>query len=321
MQEKAILDIDISKKKFDVCLMIGNRIRHKVFDNQDDGYQKLVAWCKHQGANLMHVCMEATSHYMEAVATYLDDLGHHVSVVNPAQIKAFTRSELLRGKNDKSDVAAIARFCLSHNPRKWQIQPVEARSLRDMYRCLQYLKKQKLQLMNKLENDKMNNIAKEAILSIIEANNQELKKLEQAMHDHISNHDNLKAKINLISSIKGLGVMTSIALLAEMPLVENFSDARKYAAFAGLTPASNQSGSSLNKKSRICKIGSTLIRKALYMPAIVVKNYNEYFKDFCTRLSLKGKAPKIIIIALMRKIMHVIFGMLKNNQKFNPDLV
>ncbi len=99
------------------------------------------------------------------------------------------------------------------------------------------------------------------------------------------------------------------------------TEPRKFTAFAGLNPEHYQSGSSVSKKSRICKIGSERIRKALYMPAIVVKNFNPYFQKFCQRLTSKGKCPMVIIVALMRKLMHVFFGILKNNQPFNGDLV
>ncbi|KAB2978125.1 transposase [Wolbachia endosymbiont of Nasonia giraulti] len=88
-----------------------------------------------------------------------------------------------------------------------------------------------------------------------------------------------------------------------------------------LLPGHYQSGSSVSKRSCICKIGSERIRKALYMPAIVVKNHNNHFQKFCQRLASKGKCPKVIVLALMRKLMHVFFGILKNNQPFNCNFV
>lgn len=167
MQEKAILGVDISKHKFDVCLIFCNKIRHKLFDNNYAGYQKLIDWCFQQGTKSMHICMEATSHYMEDLANFMHDLGHDVSIVNPAQIKAFTKNELLRGKTDKSDAATIARFCQANKPTIWQPQPKELRELRDMHRCLQSLKEQKIQLQNKLENDKIYQISHNSILAVI----------------------------------------------------------------------------------------------------------------------------------------------------------
>lgn len=124
-----------------------------------------------------------------------------------------------------------------------------------------------------------------------------------------------------MTEIKGIGFQTASYIIAEMPSVENFENARQYAAFAGLTPLRQQSGSSINKKSRICKIGSKKIRSALYMPAIAAKNTNEHFSKFCYNLKQKGKSGKVIVVAVMRKILHIFFGILKHKTKFNPTLV
>lgn len=321
MQEKAIIGVDISKSKIDVCLVISNKIRHKVFDNNHDGYQKLLNWCKHQKTGAIHICMEATGHYMENLAHFMHDLGHDVSVINPAQIKAFTRSELLRGKTDKSDAAAIARFCQAHNPNCWIPKAKEVRKLRDMYRCLQMLKDEKQQMQNRLENENMDKQAKYAILRVIDVMNKEIDNLKKKIIEHIDNYPDLKKKVQSIIEIKGIGITTACGIIAEMPEVDNFENARQYAAFAGLTPMQHQSGSSVQKKARICKIGSERVRKALYMSAIVIKNHNENFAKFCQKLANNGKLPKVIIVAVMRKVLHIIYGMLKNHTKFNPELL
>ena len=97
-------------------------------------------------------------------------------------------------------------------------------------------------------------------------------------------------------------------------------DARQLAAFAGLTPKHHSSGTSINKRSRISKIGSKILRKALYFPAIVAKNHNEVFKIFADKMKRKGKITKVIIVAIMRKLLHMIFGIVKNKTQFNPKL-
>jgi transposase len=83
-----------------------------------------------------------------------------------------------------------------------------------------------------------------------------------------------------------------------------------------LTPAIRQSGTSLKSKGRLSKIGNAQLRKALYMPAIVAKNHNPLLKEFSARLSKKGKHPMTIIAAAMRKLLHIIFGVLKTQTPF-----
>jgi len=81
------------------------------------------------------------------------------------------------------------------------------------------------------------------------------------------------------------------------------------------------SGTSIRGKSSISKIGSSRLRKALYFPAIVAKNHNPVFKRFSQKLASKGKPTKVIIVAIMRKLLHIIFGVVKNNSQFNPNFM
>ena len=118
---KHVLGIDVAKAKLDAALRLPNgKVRSKVVENTDRGFQALTDWLTKQGAGELHVCMEATGTYWEAVAEYLADLGHTVSVVNPARIKAFGTVSMVRTKTDKVDARLIAEFCLSQYPDPWK---------------------------------------------------------------------------------------------------------------------------------------------------------------------------------------------------------
>ena len=129
----------------------------------------------------------------------------------------------------------------------------------------------------------------------------------------------MKNNIDLLSSIPGIGQTTAVAILAELPNINSFESAKEIAAFAGLTPAVRQSGTSVRGIGHISKVGNSGLRKALFLPAIVAKQYNPILVEFCERLGKKGKAKMVIIIAAMRKLLHIIFGVLKNQQEFNGD--
>ncbi|GHU15721.1 hypothetical protein FACS189449_13500 [Alphaproteobacteria bacterium] len=105
-----------------------------------------------------------------------------------------------------------------------------------------------------------------------------------------------------------------------MPSVDKFDNGKQYSAFPGVTPSHVESGTSVRGKSHISKLGSSRIRKTLYMSALVVKNHNPDFREFVEKLEKKGKCAKIIIVAVMRKLMQIIYGMLKNNAEFNKNL-
>ena len=144
--------------------------------------------------------------------------------------------------------------------------------------------------------------------------------LEDEAQKIIGSDQNLKEKFDRITEIKGVGEKLALAIIADMPDVSNFQKSGQFSAFADVSPSHFQSGSSVRGKSRISRLGSKSIRKVLYMSALVVKNHNPYFQKFVRKLQKKGKAPKVIIVAIMRKLMCILFGMLKNSSNFDPKL-
>src|SRR5215216_3311933 len=114
------LGIDIAKLKFNACLIQpSGKLRHKVFPNNPPGFEQLKGWLSKQGVESVHACLEATGTYGEALALFLHQAGHRVSVVNPAAIKAFAQSRLSRTKTDRVDAELIGRFCQAQAPPAW----------------------------------------------------------------------------------------------------------------------------------------------------------------------------------------------------------
>jgi transposase len=109
-----ILGIDVSKLKFNVCLIREDgRLRHRVFANTEAGFTQLSDWLTKNKVTQVHACLEATNTYSEALATYLSDNNHQVSVVNPAATKAYAGAQLSRTKTDRVD-ALVDRTLLPH---------------------------------------------------------------------------------------------------------------------------------------------------------------------------------------------------------------
>ena len=129
-----VLGIDIAKQKFDVALLADGKTKHKTCKNSTEGFDTLMIWLEKQGVQKVHACMEATGNYGEDLAIYLHEAGHKVSIVNPARIKGFAQSELIRTKTDKLDAGVIARFCLAMKPETWIPPGPEIRSLRALVR-------------------------------------------------------------------------------------------------------------------------------------------------------------------------------------------
>jgi transposase len=312
-----ILGIDIAKRKFDVALLMNGKLRHKVFANSQDGFSELTGWLKKYGANCFHACMEASSTYGEELATYLHDAGHTVSIVNPARIKGFAQSELLRTKNDRVDSGVIARFCDKMRPDPWTPLPQEIRRLQALVRRADALLAMRTQELNRIGT------THETVLHSVEEHisflNEEIAALKKQIADLIKKDPDLRTKSDLLRSIPGVGEATIAVILSELSLFEKCDSVRKIVAFIGLAPREFTSGSSIKGKPRICKTGQARIRKALYMPSLVSMQYNPVIIGFSQRLTKKAKNGKVIVCAVMRKLVHIIFGVLKSGRPFDAN--
>jgi transposase len=316
-----IVGIDVSKLKLDVCLIINDKPKFNIFQNTSEGFPKLLTWInlKCQDFEKPVFCMEATGSYMEEIAEFLYDNGFGVSIVNPLLIKK-KNAKLHSNKTDKADAKSIAKYCKNETPRLWSPQPQEYRQLRDLCRAIDSLKTLLVQESNKLEARVINIAVKEAINTVISAIKEQIKKLEIERKKIIDEHSQLKAQVEKITDISGVGIVTACCILTEAPTPENFVNAKQYAAFFGVTPQHYESGSSVKKGSHISKIGSKHARKTLFMASMAVKRHNENFQPFVQRLEKRGKKAKVIICSIMRKLVHIIYGMLKNNAPFDKNL-
>ena len=313
---KSVLGIDIAKHKFDVALLVEGKIKHKACQNNPQGFDALRIWLEKQKSPALHACMEATSTYGEELATYLHELGHKVSIVNPARVKGFAQSELIRTKNDSVDSGLIARFCLAMDPQPWQPPSPEERRLQAQLRRIEALTNMRIQEENRLEVSHCS--VKDSIKEHIAYLEKEIESVKKEVKEQINSNPDLKGKKDLLISITGLGDVTSANVIAELPDIKRFSHSREVVAFLGLAPRQNESGT-FKGKARLCKVGNSRLRKALYMPALVAMRHNPIIKEFVARLRERGKHGKVIVCAVMRKLVHIIYGVLKSGKPFNPD--
>ena len=314
------LGIDVAKAKLDCALRLANgKVRHKVVPKTPAGFKALDEWLAKEGAPALHACMEATGTYWEAVAEHLAARPETlVSVINPAQIKAFGASQLVRTKTDKADAKLIAQFCAERAPAPWRPPTPAEKTLRALVLRLDALQTMHTQESNRLEVAR-DSVA-EGIAKHLQWLDEEIARLISAIRDHIDNDPTLRDKHRLLDSIPGLGERTIAALLAFVADPTHFGNARQVAAFAGLDPRQHESGSSVRGKPRMSKVGHSFLRKALYMPAMVALYRTDWGKRFRERLAARGKPAMLIIGAMMRKLVHVSYGVLKSGQMFQPAL-
>jgi transposase len=303
------LGLDIAKATFHATLLRdGHAVCRHTFANTAAGY----------AVADLHVCLEATGIYWHDVAAFLHHLDYPVSVVNPLRIKAFAQTQLSRNKTDRYDSWVIARFCQVMQPAPWTPPTAAQSTLTALSRHHDALDKTLTQQRNRLEacREPQVQILLEALIATIQG---QMEDLEGLMQQQIVADVTLQHRHELLCSIPGIGSATAIRLLAELPHLTEYASARQVTAHAGVTPKHFQSGTSVAGKPKLSKIGNPRLRKALYFPAIVAIRYNPIISALADRLRARGKTEMCIIGAAMRKLLHLVYGVVKHDAKFDQN--
>jgi transposase len=314
---KIVIGIDIAKKKFDVASLNAGKYKHKTFTQDESGYAGFLSWIVHLFDNDKPlICMEATGAYSIPLAEFMATQGYPVSVVNPAKINAFAKSELSRAKTDKADAKLIARYASIMQPPLWTPPPHNIRVLQSLVRRVEHLLEMIQMERNRLETAEISVVDSiNAVLAILET---ELKTTRKAIRDHISDDPDLKNRRDLLITIPGIADSSIAHLLIVLSEHHGFTKAKQVVAFAGLAPALRASGQ-WTGKTHIAKNGDSTLRKALYMPALSAWQHNPIVRVFCLRLKANGKNGKAVVCAAMRKLIHLSFAILKSGKEFDPS--
>jgi transposase len=312
----AVAGIDISKADFHACLIAGKTRSGKSFPNNPSGFRALARWFKNRRCGDVHVCMEATGPYWQSLANACFTAGQRVSVVNPSRTAFFARSQLRRTKTDAVDAEMIAQFCASQQLELWTPPAPETLELRGLLTYRVQLVAQRLALRQVISQVTVSTALKRVHAGQLDGLTDAIAELEVQIRRLTQRHRDLRKQTELLQSIPGIGFLSAAAIVAKLP-VERLRNAKAAAAYVGVTPRERQSGSSVVGKPRICKTGNSELRRDLYMPALVATRINPVFKRFAGVLKAKGKAHKVIIVAVMRKLIVLAYTLLKSGLPFD----
>jgi transposase len=201
-------------------------------------------------------------------------------------------------------------------PTPWQPDPPEVEHLRMLGRRRDALVSMRTQEVNRLGVADAS--VNESIQKVVTFLEQEIERITKCIKDHINNNPELKKKRDLLRTIPGVGDVTIEAILSEANGFDGFDTVEKVVAYMGLSPKEKSSGTSVKGKSSICKIGSARLRKILYMPALSAIQHNPFVKALYNRLIAKSKHGTIIACACMKKLVHIIYGVIKSGKPFDP---
>ncbi len=229
-------------------------------------------------------------------------------IVNPFKMKSSKNTRLLRNKTDSHDVYAIAEYCKMYNPRTWQPDSKEKSEPKNLYRELESCKIELARQNNKLGvfigNEKLFKIKK--TVAHIEG---QIKKIEALIEEFVSEN----------KTIPEIANTTATALQAELSELSNFKTARELAAHIGITPQHNVSGKAIYERASISKMGGVILRKILYFPLRAASIHNNYLSDFSLKLRQKSKVNMVAIIAVMSKMVHIIYRVLKGGEEYKEQ--
>lgn len=323
------IGIDVAKDKLQIAWLKQLQplqVKPKSLPNTPVGHKALLDWLlQNTGATVerLRITLEPTNVYHEGVALYLHDHGCQVCLVNAKQVIDFGASLGSISKSDRKDSVMLARFGAVMNPRVWQPAPQEIRQLHALLDRLDTLQATMQQEENRLDTLQMRERYPETVKASLDQSIEFLKKAMQVIRDqiddHIDRHPGLKNDQKLLTTIPGVGELTAQRMIALMRS-RAFTKASQVAAFMGIVPIERTSGTSVFKRARISHRGDPALRGKLFMPVVAAITHNATVRKFYQKLLAQKKHQRAAMTAAMRKLVHICFGVLKNQQAFSPAL-
>ena len=299
--------IDISHLVFDVTDSDGNYYQ---FKNSLIGFKKLMKLLDFNS----HCVMEATGYYHYQLAYYLQENSVVLSVENPLSVKRFIQMKLSKIKTDKSDSKLICEYAKQVDLKLWQGNSKHQLECLQMTRLLSVYTKQSTILKNKLHGEAVLGQPSKLVVTSLKRSLRQLKKEIDTIEEKLLLLVNevYKDVLTRLKSIPGIGKKTSLMLVVLTDGFDRFKSGSELCSYAGLTPIIRQSGSSVNGRPRISKIGNQKLRNLLFMCSFNACKYNKGCKAIYNRIVAKGKRKKLALIAVCNKLLIQAFAIAKS---------
>lgn len=318
---KKSIGIDVSMDTLAVDLYSNALHRSKQFENNEKGFHEIEdEILKHKKSNTI-ISMEATGVYHLKAATYFEERGYKVSVINPLIVKRYSEMKMLRAKTDPVDARIIAEY--GFNEKSYYFKPKENKreQIAQLLKQINALQKMRTGTGNRLHAIKKVPGADETAIAIYTDIKNCLKiKVKEAEKkiDKLIRENYLDEYKRLIQ-VPGVGNRTASIVIAFFGKFENFQNAKQVSSFIGLNPSPKQSGTSVKGKGSISKKGNKYIRKMIYMATLSAGRYNKACKELHDRLTDKKKEGRVVLIAVANKLYRQIFAIAKYDRIYSEN--
>ncbi|MBL4715551.1 MAG: IS110 family transposase [Bacteroidia bacterium] len=307
------IGIDVSKKKLDV---FDGRKSYQIQNNLT-GFNRLIQKTKPED----HFVMEATGSYHVKLAYYLHNKGIKVSVVNPLSVKRFSQMKFLRAKTDKVDAILLRDYALINKPEIWKVPQGYVFTIKQIQTAIDLLIKGKTSFQRQLEAFDQLPICDVEVIKLIKNQisqmDMKIRQLEDKAEQLVIK--NAGEQYRVLKSIPGIGNKAAIMFIAITNEFKNFSNSKQLSSYIGICPRIYQSGTSVNGKGHICKMGGARMRSLLFMCSLTAKSCNQACKQLYDRLIQKGKSKKLALVAVMNKLVKQAFAIATKLVKYDKS--
>jgi transposase len=308
----SFVGVDVAKNSFDVHVLPEGK--SYTLKQDASGRQALLAALPAAGTCL--IVVEATGGYERLLIAELTGAGHQVARINPRQARDFAKALGILAKTDRLDASVLARFARDVRPRCLAQTPEKQGELEQLVIRRRQLIDQRTAETNRKQNVTSKFIRKDLQQSIDRLNKQ-LKRLEKELLALVDSHDEWKERTKLLQTVPSIGPIVSVSLVADIPELGQLNR-QKIAALVGVAPFNRDSGQFRGR--RMIAGGRASVRSQLYMATLSARRFNPVVRAFADRLAAKGKEPKVILVACMRKLLVILNAMVKTKTQWNPRI-
>jgi transposase len=332
MEKKVFIGIDFSKEKFEVTVLAETgmkRLGHETFENERSGCKAMMAWIRKLtkvSSKEWMFCGEHTGLYSVTLATFIMLKGLFFWLENPLQIKQ--SGGLRRGKSDSADSLMIAEYAYRNRDKAKAYRLPEKEILRlDLlmkYRSRLVTGKVRLKVSadecrKEYKRDTAMRLIYEDTMTHVNRFDKSIEKCEKEILDIIKSNESLKENYEIVTSLKGIGLVNAVAIIVATRNFTEFENSRRFACYAGLAPFSKESGTSIHTGRHVSHLADKSIKSLLTQAARAAVMHNPKMRSYYERKIKEGKHDKLVINNVKAKMVHCIFAMIKNRRKYDED--
>lgn len=328
---KQSVGIDIAKNTFTSCVAViasNQKVRlkrAKTFDNNVKGFSSFMKWVIEQTDSSIKTCfvMEPTGVYHENLAYWLYALGKEVCIPLSNKVKNYAKSLNIRSKTDDIDAKVIALLGAERALEPWKLCSPNLVDLRQLTREYESLQDERSKIGSKIHNiehaHNVNERIKNRLYKRLELIDLQVQQTVKDMNRLLKKDKILGKKIDNILTIKGVGLITAVTIVAETQGFSLINNRKQLVSYAGYDVVERQSGTSIKGKTRISKKGNHHIRRILHFPALVAATHSPSIKTFYNRVNEGKSSKKIGCVAVQKKLLVMMYSIWKNNTTYSED--